>query len=79
MSYRLNIWDVGGQKTIRSYWKNYYEQTDGVIWVVDSADKRRLGTCKEELHGLLTEEVTINISHTTVLRLRFMYKICRST
>ena len=26
-SYRLNIWDVGGQKTLRSYWRNYYEQT----------------------------------------------------
>lgn len=23
---RLNIWDVGGQKTLRSYWRNYYEQ-----------------------------------------------------
>jgi GTPase SAR1 family protein len=32
--FRLNIWDVGGQKTIRSYWRNYFEQTDGLIWVV---------------------------------------------
>jgi len=21
--YKLNVWDVGGQKTIRSYWRNY--------------------------------------------------------
>lgn len=54
--YKLNIWDVGGQQTIRSYWKNYYEQTDGVIWVIDSADKRRLALCKQELHKLLKEE-----------------------
>lgn len=25
--------DVGGQKTIRAYWRNYFEQTDGIIWV----------------------------------------------
>jgi len=54
--YKLNIWDVGGQQTIRSYWKNYFEATDGVIWVIDSADKRRLSLCKKELHNLLQEE-----------------------
>ena len=37
--YRLNIWDVGGQKTLRSYWRNYFEATDGLVWVVDSADR----------------------------------------
>ena len=51
--YRLNIWDVGGQKTLRSYWRNYYEQTDGMIWVVDAADVRRLEDCREELQKLL--------------------------
>lgn len=24
--YKLNVWDVGGQQTIRSYWRNYFEQ-----------------------------------------------------
>eukprot|EP00959_Pyramimonas_sp_CCMP1952_P331312 6937804-Pyramimonas_sp.AAC.1 len=55
-SFTLNIWDVGGQKTLRSYWRNYYEQTDGLIWVVDSSDIRRLEDCKKELHKLLQEE-----------------------
>ncbi|KAI8868687.1 putative ADP-ribosylation factor domain-containing protein [Ramicandelaber brevisporus] len=55
-TYRLNIWDVGGQRTIRSYWRNYFEKTDGVIWVVDSADVQRLSDCKQELHSLLKEE-----------------------
>lgn len=55
-SFRLNIWDVGGQKTLRSYWRNYYEQTDGLVWVVDSSDLRRLDDCKEELHNVLQEE-----------------------
>ncbi|KAJ9562071.1 hypothetical protein OSB04_007231 [Centaurea solstitialis] len=54
--YTLNIWDVGGQKTIRSYWRNYFEQTDGLVWVVDSSDLRRLDDCKFELDNLLKEE-----------------------
>lgn len=55
--YTLNIWDVGGQRTIRSYWRNYFEQTDGLVWVVDSSDLRRLDDCRIELHNLLKEEV----------------------
>merc|ERR1711988_1897531 len=54
--FRLNLWDVGGQKTIRSYWRNYFEETDGVVWVVDSADVRRLEDCRQELHDLLRQE-----------------------
>ncbi len=64
-SFSLNIWDVGGQKSLRSYWRNYFETTDGLIWVVDSADKRRLDDCKKELHQLLQEEVnTMQDQHT---------------
>eukprot|EP00919_Chromeraceae_sp_WS-2016_P053289 GHVR01126554.1.p1 GENE.GHVR01126554.1~~GHVR01126554.1.p1 ORF type:complete len:121 (-),score=21.46 GHVR01126554.1:346-708(-) len=55
--YQLNIWDVGGQSSIRSYWRNYFEQTDGLVWVVDSADTQRLEDCKRELQSLLKEEV----------------------
>lgn len=54
--YTLNFWDVGGQKSLRSYWRNYFESTDGLVWVVDSADKMRLSNCKEELNNLLREE-----------------------
>eukprot|EP00045_Choanoeca_perplexa_P005252 m.44506 g.44506 ORF g.44506 m.44506 type:complete len:185 (+) comp13019_c0_seq4:87-641(+) len=54
--YSLNFWDVGGQKSLRTYWRNYFEDTDGLIWVVDSGDRRRLEDCKAELHVLLKEE-----------------------
>lgn len=54
--YTLNLWDVGGQKSIRAYWRNYFEQTDGVVWVVDSADLHRLGQCRDELRQLLVQE-----------------------
>lgn len=55
--FKLNIWDVGGQKSLRSYWRNYFESTDGLVWVVDSADRLRLEDCKKELGALLLEEV----------------------
>ncbi|XP_041099304.1 ADP-ribosylation factor-like protein 2 [Polyodon spathula] len=54
--FKLNVWDVGGQKSLRSYWRNYFESTDGLIWVVDSADRLRLEDCRRELGGLLLEE-----------------------
>lgn len=56
MGYKLNIWDVGGQKTIRSYWQNYFEKTDTLIWVVDATDRLRIDDCRQELADLLLEE-----------------------
>ena len=54
--YLLNVWDVGGQKSLRTYWKNYFESTDGLIWVIDSSDKMRINDCRAELNKLLEEE-----------------------
>jgi ADP-ribosylation factor-like protein 2 len=61
-SYKLNIWDVGGQKTLRSYWRNYFEKTDALIWVVDATDRFRLDSCAEELAGLLQQERLLGAS-----------------
>lgn len=54
----MRVGDVGGQKTLRSYWRNYFEKTDALIWVVDATDRLRIDDCRTELHGLLQEEVT---------------------
>ena len=24
--FKLNVWDIGGQKSIRPYWRNYFDQ-----------------------------------------------------
>jgi GTPase SAR1 family protein len=50
--------DVGGQRSLRPYWRNYFEQTDAVVWIVDSGDRMRMGDCRDELHGLLQEDVS---------------------
>lgn len=58
--FMLNLWDVGGQKTIRAYWRNYFESTDGLIWVVDSADRTRMQLCAE----VSVAAVVVELSHT---------------
>lgn len=55
-NYTLNFWDIGGQKSIRAYWRNYFEQTDGLIWVIDSADRVRLQQCRDALLELLQQD-----------------------
>ena len=55
-SIKLNVWDIGGQKSIRAYWRNYYENTDALIYVVDSADRGRVEETGVELNLLLEEE-----------------------
>lgn len=54
---RLNFWDIGGQKTIRPFWRNYYEETDAIVWVIDSTDQERMGDCKAELESVLNADV----------------------
>ena len=50
------MWDLGGQTSIRPYWRCYYQNTNAVIYVVDSADPERMGISKQELMAMLEEE-----------------------
>ena len=49
----FQVWDVGGQDKIRKLWRHYYIGTTGIIFVVDAADKHRMGTVREELDAIL--------------------------
>jgi ADP-ribosylation factor-like protein 3 len=84
--FKLNVWDIGGQKSIRlfisqiyyfckscysciylfyrPYWRNYYDQTDALIYVIDSADRKRMEETAVELQQLLDEE---RLSHVPLL------------
>ena len=53
---KFNVWDVGGQDKIRPMWKHYYQNADGLIFVVDSSDRNRVDKAREELHKMLGEE-----------------------
>ena len=54
--FKLNVWDIGGQKTIRPYWRNYYENTEALIYVVDAADRKRVDEAGYELNEILGED-----------------------
>eukprot|EP00759_Apiculatamorpha_spiralis_P028660 PhF_6_TR3116/c0_g1_i1/m.4538/K07944/ARL3; ADP-ribosylation factor-like protein 3 len=54
--FKLNVWDIGGQRAIRPYWRNYYADTNGLVFVIDAADTNRLEEAGTELHQLLEEE-----------------------
>ncbi|XP_053626258.1 ADP-ribosylation factor-like protein 1 isoform X1 [Cherax quadricarinatus] len=53
---RFQVWDLGGQTSIRPYWRCYYSNTDAIIYVVDSADRDRIGISKQELVSMLEED-----------------------
>uniref|UniRef100_A0A2C9JDQ7 ADP-ribosylation factor-like protein 1 n=1 Tax=Biomphalaria glabrata TaxID=6526 RepID=A0A2C9JDQ7_BIOGL len=53
---KFQVWDLGGQTSIRPYWRCYYSNTDAIIYVVDSMDRDRIGISKQELVSMLEED-----------------------
>jgi len=53
---KLQVWDIGGQRTIRPYWQNYFADTDCLIYVIDSADQPRVEETGTSLNDLLLED-----------------------
>jgi len=52
----FTVWDVGGQDKIRPLWRHYFQNTQGVIFVVDSNDRDRMTESKDELARMLGED-----------------------
>ena len=65
----FTVWDVTGRSKIIPLWRHYYQDTQGIIFVVDSNDKERMGkletddkswfgdySAQEALHGMLAED-----------------------
>ncbi|DBA04638.1 TPA: hypothetical protein N0F65_012221 [Lagenidium giganteum] len=52
----FTVWDVGGQDKIRPLWRHYYQNTQGLIFVVDSNDRDRVDAARDELHRMLNED-----------------------
>ncbi|VDM78920.1 unnamed protein product [Strongylus vulgaris] len=63
----FTVWDAGGQQKIRPLWKYYLNSSskviftlvplNAVIFVVDSADRDRIGEARYEFRALLDEPV----------------------
>jgi len=52
----FDVWDLGGQTSIRPYWRSYYANTAAVVFVVDSTDIERLEIAADELRSMLNED-----------------------
>ncbi|MEE6501188.1 hypothetical protein FKM82_004091 [Ascaphus truei] len=58
---QLTMWDVGGQHNMRTFWCYYFENTDGLVYVVDSTNKQRLEESKKEFEFILQNELIKNV------------------
>jgi ADP-ribosylation factor protein 1 len=52
----FTVWDVGGQDKIRPLWRYYFQNTQGIIFVIDSNDRDRIAEAREELQLMLNED-----------------------
>jgi len=50
---KLTVWDLGGQERLQKLWSQYYEDADGVLFVIDSADEARFPEAKEALERVM--------------------------
>ncbi|CCH40801.1 ADP-ribosylation factor [Wickerhamomyces ciferrii] len=53
---QLNIWDIGGQKTLRSFWFNYFDKLDSMIWVIDLSNWSRIQENFKEFNDIISNE-----------------------
>ena len=51
----FTIYDVAGGEKVRDLWKHYYEDTDAVVWIVDSTAPDRFSESKQALELALKD------------------------
>jgi len=50
---KFRAYDLGGHETVRKTWKTYFPTVDGIIYMVDAADRDRFEESKKELDLLM--------------------------
>jgi len=60
-SLSMTVWDVGGQTKIRALWRHYYQNSDALIFVVDSNDTERFAEARESLSDVLSDDLLRDI------------------
>ena len=65
----FTVWDVGGQEKLRPLWRHYFNNTDGLIYVVDCADRDRISRAASEFKARVLQTPAIGrggVGHATV-------------
>lgn len=57
----FTAWDVGGRDKIRPLLRHYYQQTNALVFVVDSNDRERLDDAREQLQRMLPEDELMDV------------------
>lgn len=72
----FTVWDVGGQDKIRKLWRHYYQNTQGLIYVVDSSDTKRLPEAEQELSCMVWIPLYLCYDGTYLFELIVKYVPC---
>ena len=57
---KMTIWDIGGQDILRPLWRHYYEGTNGIIFVVDSSDDKRMELAANEVEKTMSDPFLVD-------------------
>ncbi|CAI5465785.1 unnamed protein product [Closterium sp. Yama58-4] len=57
---QFTVWDVGGQEKLRPMWRNYFNNTDALIYVVDSLDRERVRQAAQEFQSIVNDPLMRN-------------------
>eukprot|EP01108_Squamamoeba_japonica_P007462 TRINITY_DN6276_c0_g1_i1.p1 TRINITY_DN6276_c0_g1~~TRINITY_DN6276_c0_g1_i1.p1 ORF type:complete len:175 (+),score=27.39 TRINITY_DN6276_c0_g1_i1:45-527(+) len=60
-NFQMTAFDVGGRGAVRPLWRHYFQNSDGIVFVVDANDRDRLEEAEYELSRLLTEDELQNV------------------
>lgn len=61
---QFTVWDVGGQEKLRHLWRNYFGNTDALIFVVDSVDRERAKQAAQEFQSVVSDPL---MAHSAIL------------
>ncbi|XP_021620569.1 ADP-ribosylation factor isoform X3 [Manihot esculenta] len=56
----FTVWDIAGQGKLRPFWRHFFNNTVGLIYVVDSLDRERIGIAKEEFQAIIKDPFMLN-------------------